>query len=190
MDKLGVKKFHLVGTSYGGFVAYHMARMSPGKVEKVVIASSGVNMKKGDNDALVKKSGFEKLEDFMLPENAGQLRVLARLAVHRKLDLVPDFFLNDFVQNLYAKNRKEKLELLKGLTLGHNETTNLSPLQQDVLLVWGDQDQIFPLKMAHELKEVLGEKVRLEVLEKTSHLPQVEDSVRFNKVVNTFLTGP
>lgn len=185
-----MQKFHAVGTSYGGFVAYHMARMAPGKVEKVVIASSGVNMRKGDNEALVKRAGFEKLEDLMLPENAVQLRTLARFAVSRKLVLVPDFFFNDFVQNLYAKNRKEKLELLKGVTLGRSENATLiTPLQQDVLIVWGDQDQIFPLKMAHELKELLGEKVKLEVLEKTSHLPQVEDSGRFNNLVNKFLIG-
>ncbi|GLT75993.1 hypothetical protein SLA2020_476790 [Shorea laevis] len=189
MEKLGVKKFHVMGTSYGGFVAYHMARMLPENVEKVVIASSGVSIKKGDNETLLKRADSEKVEDFMLPETADQLRTLARLAVFRSFSMMPDFFLNDFVQTLYTQNRKEKLELLKGLTLGRTENANLVPLEQDVLIVWGEQDQIFPLKLAFELKELLGEKARVEVLKKTSHVPQIEDSGRFNDIVNEFLRG-
>ncbi|GLT97202.1 hypothetical protein SLE2022_147780 [Rubroshorea leprosula] len=189
MEILGVKKFHVMGTSYGGFVAYHMARMLPDNVEKVVIASSGVSIKKGDNETLLKRADSEKVEDFMLPETADQLRTLARLAVFRSFSMIPDFFLNDFVQTLYTQNRKEKLELLKGLTLGRTENANLVPLEQDVLIVWGEQDQIFPLKLAFELKELLGEKARVEVLKKTSHVPQVEDSGRFNEIVNEFLRG-
>lgn len=34
------------------------------------------------------------------------------------------------VQNLYSENRQEKKELLKGLTLGKEETVALSPLEQ------------------------------------------------------------
>ena len=34
------------------------------------------------------------------------------------------------MQKLYSENRKEKMELLKGLTLGRDDTANISPLQQ------------------------------------------------------------
>ncbi|KAK6236662.1 hypothetical protein QUC31_020453 [Theobroma cacao] len=203
MEKLQVKKYHVMGTSYGGFVAYHMAKMWPDKVEKVVIASSGVNMSKADNMALLKRSNLENIEDFMLPETATQLRTLTRLAVSKRMiAMIPDFFLNDFVNQLYSENRKEKLELLKGVTLVQgDDTVKLAPLQQvhpppfshnipnDVLLVWGDQDQIFPLKMAYELKELLGKQARLEVIPNTSHVPQIENSAQFNNIVKGFLCG-
>ncbi|EOY30071.1 Alpha/beta-Hydrolases superfamily protein, putative isoform 4, partial [Theobroma cacao] len=132
MEKLQVKKYHVMGTSYGGFVAYHMAKMWPDKVEKVVIASSGVNMSKADNMALLKRSNLENIEDFMLPETATQLRTLTRLAVSKRMiAMIPDFFLNDFVNQLYSENRKEKLELLKGVTLVQgDDTVKLAPLQQ------------------------------------------------------------
>lgn len=35
-----------------------------------------------------------------------------------------------WLQNLYSENRKEKMELLKGVTLGRDDAFNLSPLQQ------------------------------------------------------------
>lgn len=98
MEKLGVGKFHVVGTSYGGFVAYLMARRWPERVEKVVIASSGINMRKRDKEAIVKKTKSEKIDDVMLPATAGQLRTLSKLAIFRhNFDFVPDFFLNDIV---------------------------------------------------------------------------------------------
>ncbi|XVE70825.1 hypothetical protein DITRI_Ditri10aG0101500 [Diplodiscus trichospermus] len=155
MEKLQVKKYHVMGTSYGGFVAYNMAKMYPDKVEKVVIASSGINMRKSDNMELLNRANLENVEEIMIPETTTQLRTLTRLAVSsNRFNRIPDFLLNDFVKQLYCENRKEKMELLKGLTLVESDdTVKLAPLQQDVLVVWGDEDQIFPLKMAHELKE-------------------------------------
>ncbi|XWS72368.1 hypothetical protein CRYUN_Cryun02cG0034200 [Craigia yunnanensis] len=190
MEKLQVKKYHVMGTSYGGFVAYNVAKMCLDKVEKVVIASSGVNMRKSDNTALLKRANSENIEEIMLPETATQLRTLTRLAVSKRFNMIPDFFWNDVVNQLYSDNRKEKMELLRGLTLVEgDDTVKLAPLQQDVLVVWGDQDQIFPLKMAHELKELIGKKTRLEVIQNTSHAPQIENSAEFNNIVKNFLCG-
>ncbi|PQP99250.1 uncharacterized protein Pyn_27470 [Prunus yedoensis var. nudiflora] len=60
MEKAGVERFSVIGTSYGGFVAYHVARMWPERVEKVVIASSGVNMRRGDNEKLLEEGQVGK----------------------------------------------------------------------------------------------------------------------------------
>lgn len=35
-----------------------------------------------------------------------------------------------WMQKLYSENRKEKIELLKGLTLGRDDTANVHPLKQ------------------------------------------------------------
>ncbi|CAK9158881.1 unnamed protein product [Ilex paraguariensis] len=96
LGKLGVEKFFVVGTSYGGFVAYHMAAMWPERVEKVVISSSGVSLRRGDNQELLKRAGLEKIEDLMLPGTAAQLRTLMGLSIFRR-PYMPDFLLNDFV---------------------------------------------------------------------------------------------
>lgn len=97
MEKMGVESYSVVGTSYGGFVAYHMATMMPHKVDKVVIASSGVNMRLRDNQDLVKRANMDRIEEVMLPKTAAQLRTLMALAVFRQVRL-PDFFLNDFIE--------------------------------------------------------------------------------------------
>ncbi|CAJ2643750.1 unnamed protein product [Trifolium pratense] len=131
LEKIGVKKYHVAGTSYGGIVAYNLAKMlGEEKIEKVVIASSGVNMTKNHNVELLKKVGLDKIEDLMLPSTTQHLRKLMSLAVAKRIPYVPNFFLKDFLNRLYSDNRKEKMELLGGLSLGKVETSNISPLQQ------------------------------------------------------------
>lgn len=92
-------KYSVVGTSYGGFVAYHVARFWPERVEKVVIASSGVNMRRRDNEELVKeRAKMERIEDLLLPESGSQLRTLMGLVMYTKINtLIPNFLLNDLV---------------------------------------------------------------------------------------------
>ncbi|KAG5244054.1 hydrolase family protein [Salix suchowensis] len=188
LETLGVEKYSLVGTSYGGFVSYHIARMFPERVEKVVIASSGVNMKKKNNEELVKKAKLEKIDDLMLPQKPSDLRALLGVAVSKpSLLMVPDFFLNDVINKLFAENRNKKVELLSGLTIGQDGSVNISPLQQDVLLVWGDKDQIFPLEMAKDLQGLIGKNVRLEIIKDTSHVPQIENAAEFNEIIKKFL---
>lgn len=97
LEKIGVEKCSVIGTSYGGFVAYHMATMWPEKVEKVTIASSGVNMKKKDNGELLKRAKVEKIEDLLLPATASQLRTLITLSTHRRPPYLPDFLFSDFI---------------------------------------------------------------------------------------------
>lgn len=200
MDSLGVEKFHVLGTSYGGFVAYRMAEMCAENVEKVVIASSAVNMRKENNEELVQRA--ERIEEALLPTTAAEFRTLMGLASSWRLDILPDYFLNDVVnvsffafywfiyefylftllhlllilfgskhcpkafsssesefilqmvichslivnrkwncyivitmfelklQTLFLENRKEKTELLKGITLGLDNTSTITPLNK------------------------------------------------------------
>ncbi|KAE9603671.1 putative alpha/Beta hydrolase [Lupinus albus] len=99
MEKLEVKKFDVVGTSYGGFVAYNLAMvLGEERVEKVVIACSGVNMKKSDNVSLLERAEMDKVEDLLLPSTPQCFRKLMTLCVFSMPFHIPDFFLNDFLK--------------------------------------------------------------------------------------------
>ena len=93
LDKLGVNKFYVAGTSYGGFVAYNIAKiLGEEKVEKVIIASSGVNMTLHHNIAMLERAHVNSIDDLMLPTTPQQLRTLMTLAVYKPFLAVPDFF--------------------------------------------------------------------------------------------------
>ncbi|RZC85459.1 hypothetical protein C5167_041634 [Papaver somniferum] len=190
LEMLGVVKYSVMGTSYGGFVAYHMARLWPERVEKVVIASSGVNMTWQDNVELLKRGKVEKIDDLLIPSSPDQLRNCIRMCQYKRFPIyVPDFVLSDFINSLFGENRKEKLELLEGVTLGREDVISISRLPHEVLIVWGEHDQIFPLHRGYELKELIGDNVSMEVMPKTSHTPQAENPKLFNSIVEKFLRG-
>jgi pimeloyl-ACP methyl ester carboxylesterase len=89
----------VAGTSYGGFVAYHVARLlGPGAVERVVIASSDLLKADADDRALLRRGGAERVEDVMLPRSPERMRRLLQLAYHRPRRFTPGFVLRDLVQ--------------------------------------------------------------------------------------------
>ncbi|MCL7038072.1 hypothetical protein MKW94_013083 [Papaver nudicaule] len=189
-ELLGVTRYSVMGTSYGGFVAYHMARLWPDRVEKVIIASSAINMRQKEVEELLKKEKIEKIEDVFMPSSPDELLTLIRLMHKPRFPIyIPNFLLNDFLNVLCNENRKERLELLKGTTVGKEDIISLPPLQQEVLIVWGEDDPIFPLEKGYELKELIGDNVRIEVMPKTSHMPQIENPKVFNDIVKKFLLG-
>lgn len=188
LKKLSVGRFSVVGTSYGGFVAYHLSYKYPEDVEKVVIASSGVYKKAKDNEELLQRAAVQNVSDLLLPQSADNLRTLIRLSVYKVPHIMlPNFVLNDYIETLYVENRAEKEELLKGIIIGSEHAPPLPVLEQNVLIIWGDHDQIFPVDMAFQLKRHLGEKAELVMIKNTSHIPHIENPQEFNEIVENFL---
>lgn len=100
LDVIGVEQFHVLGTSYGGFVACRVAILcGPERVGKVVVASSGVNLRRRNNEELMRKAGVEHVEEVLLPETPAGLRRLLELAVWnpRVARMLPDFALSDVI---------------------------------------------------------------------------------------------
>ncbi|KAJ1298549.1 hypothetical protein BS78_01G461900 [Paspalum vaginatum] len=187
----GAPRVAVAGTSYGGFVAYALARAAgPRRVGPVVISNSDLLKTADDDRALLERAGpgFARTADLLMPLDARGARRLMELSFYRRqaIALLPDFVLRQAVQQLFTDKREEKIALMKAITVGTDEF-QLTPLPQDVLLIWGDRDQIFPLEKAFAVKRCLGEGVRMEIFEKTGHVPQMEDPDRFNKVVLDFL---
>lgn len=188
LKRLGVSKFSVVGTSYGGFVAYTLAYLYHEAVDKVVIASSAVYKQVEDNTQLLERANLPKISDLLLPQSPANLRILTRLSVYKPpLTMLPNFILNDFIQILYVENRAEKIELLAGLTLGSEGAPPLPVINKDVLIVWGAHDQIFPMDKAFQLKKHLRDQAELVIMKNTSHIPHIENPQEFNTVVKNFL---
>uniref|UniRef100_A0ACD5WUI7 Uncharacterized protein n=1 Tax=Avena sativa TaxID=4498 RepID=A0ACD5WUI7_AVESA len=184
----GGARVSVAGTSYGGFVAYHVARLlGAGAVERVVIASSDLLKGDADDRALLRRGGADRVEDVMLPRTPERLRRLMELAYHRPRRFAPGFVLRDLIQYLYTDNVEEKKELIKGITLGNKDKFQLTPLNQQVLVLWGEHDQIFPIEKGHQVARQLGANARLEILKNTGHMPQEEDAKRFNEALLNFL---
>jgi pimeloyl-ACP methyl ester carboxylesterase len=98
---LGVadRQVYIAGTSYGGFVAYNMARsLGPERVKRVVIASSDLLKSEDDDKELIARVGVDNLVDLMLPKNTKTLKSLLGLTTYRAPKFMPEFLLRDIMR--------------------------------------------------------------------------------------------
>ncbi len=68
-------QIQLVGTNYGGMVAFQMAEIYPNFVKKVVISSSRVGFMSTSLDELLAKSNLSSISEVMLPSSVKGMKV-------------------------------------------------------------------------------------------------------------------
>ncbi|KAJ3673636.1 hypothetical protein LUZ60_005628 [Juncus effusus] len=89
----------VIGTSYGGFVAYHLARsLGRKRVDKVVTASS--NLLKGDADdqAQLRRGDAQSVAELLLPKEPKTMKKVLGLAMYKFPPFMPDFILRDMIE--------------------------------------------------------------------------------------------
>uniref|UniRef100_A0A5B7C4T2 Putative monoacylglycerol lipase abhd6-B-like n=1 Tax=Davidia involucrata TaxID=16924 RepID=A0A5B7C4T2_DAVIN len=189
LKRLGVERFSMYAISYGGFVAYRMAEIYPDSVEKVVIVSSGIGCTEEQKVKHMRKIGRNVL-DLLLPEKPDDLRLLVNLSMYKRnpFEWVPDFFLREFINVMCKNYRKEKQELLEHL-LAKKADSDPPIITQETLLIWGDQDNVFPLLLAHQLQRRLGPKSKLEIIKDTGHAANIESPDSVNDLIKSFVLG-
>ncbi|XP_030473490.2 uncharacterized protein LOC115691068 isoform X1 [Syzygium oleosum] len=189
LRKLGVDKYSIYAISYGGFVGYRMAEVGGDKVEKLVIVSTGIGCTDEQKFEQLRKIGRNPLE-LLLPEKPQDLRVLMNLSIYKFNPFIwaPNFFLQQFIDVMCNNYRKEKSELAEYLIF-RKADSNLPVLTQETLIIWGNQDKVFPLSFAHHLQKHLGPKSKLEIIKDTGHAANVESPGAVNNSIRAFILG-
>ncbi|VAH73040.1 unnamed protein product [Triticum turgidum subsp. durum] len=157
-------------------------------VGKVAVCSSDLAKGPEDDRALAAKGGVADVTELMVPADTKALRRLMDICAHGPPKYLPECLARDLLRKCFAVQREGKIELIKGIASGHG--FQITPLPQEVLIVWGEFDQIFPVVKAHKVKEKLGEKATVRIIPNTGHLPQQEDSKLFNQILLDFLLPP
>ncbi|KAL8139783.1 hypothetical protein V2J09_005804 [Rumex salicifolius] len=189
----GVGRCSLYAISYGGWVGYWMAEMYPDEVEKVVIVSSGVGFSEEQRKVHLNKLG-RRIEDLLIPEGPADLRALFDVVTHKcRLKWVPDFFLQQFVQAsllftvTHENYKQERRELVHHLLNQKPDSNYLPPITQETLLIWGDQDKIFPPYMAYQLQRRLGPKASVLIIKDCGHAVNLDAPHQANELVKAFM---
>ncbi|KAF2300959.1 hypothetical protein GH714_018607 [Hevea brasiliensis] len=159
LKRLNLDRFSVYSVSYGAYVAYWMAEMCPRQMEKLVIVSSGI--------------GWNNME-----EREKQIRLVGRSP-----------------KELFMPATPHDLRLLGNVTLCRGNLLNWVPeflLQRylnETLIIWGDQDKIFPPFLAYRLQRHLGSKARVEIIKDTGHAVYIEAPGDLNRLITTFILG-
>nr|XP_043608469.1 epoxide hydrolase 4-like [Erigeron canadensis] len=183
LRKLGVEKCVLVGFSYGGMVAFKMAELYPEMVKAMVISGSILAMTDSLTQETMKELGFSSSSELLLPDSVKGLKTLLSVATHKKL-WFPDRLHKDYLEVMF-NNRKERAELLEGLIVSNKE--DIPHFPQKIHLLWGENDQIFKMELAQNMKQQLGENTTVEGISKAGHLVHIERPCVYTRCIKKFL---
>ncbi|KAJ7946727.1 Alpha/beta-hydrolase superfamily protein [Quillaja saponaria] len=188
MEAHGVQRMNLVGISYGGFVGYSLAAQFPEAVDRLVLCCAGVCLEEKDmKNGLFKVSNLDEAASILLPQTPEKLRELMKFSFVKPARGVPSYFLTDFIDVMCTDYVEEKRELIESI-LKDRKLSNLPRITQPTLVIWGEQDQIFPLELGHRLKRHVGEETsQLVVIKNAGHAVNIEKPKEFAKHLKAFL---
>ncbi|XP_071696140.1 uncharacterized protein [Rutidosis leptorrhynchoides] len=186
LRKLGIEKCVVVGFSYGGMVAFKMAELYPEMVRAMVISGSILAMTDSISETTLTGLGFSSSSELLLPDSVKGLKALLSVATHKKL-WFPNRLHKDYLEVMF-NNRKERGELLEGLIVSNKD--NIIPhFPQRIHLLWGENDQIFKMELAQNMKWQLGDNTTVEGISKAGHLVHIERPCVYTRRLKKFLAS-
>jgi pimeloyl-ACP methyl ester carboxylesterase len=188
LDQLGAGESDVVGVSYGGLVAHELASDRPASVRHLVLVDTpGRVYTREDYRLLCQSLGVDDLGKVLIPHDVAGVQTLLGLAYFDP-PWVPSFARRQALNALYAPFREERVALLDTL-LRDIDVLEARPvtLRARPLVVWGREDQVFPLAIGRRLADEL--KAPLRVIEKARHAPNLEHPEEFNRILRGFLAS-
>lgn len=178
----------LFGVSYGGLVSVELVSTTHRKIQEMVLFDTPVKFA-DSSDIVAVKEYFDasSIEELFVPSEPSGLNKLLYLATGKKRE-IPALFLDDFHEKSYAYNLNDKRQLMKGL-LSEMKTFRNREYHFDmpILLVWGSEDRVVPLRTGEQLSEYLGENAKLKVIEGAAHMPNMTHKKEFNAILKVHL---
>ncbi len=188
MDRLGIGRAGIVGSSYGGAVAMTLALDYPERVEKLVLVDAVINDEATNHPImrLAKIPGVgEVITPFLIDSKAFmKLRMQGTIAPvnHR---LITKDRIESIIRPLSAKDGHNAV-LRSGRNWDANRIEEDAHLvKHPTLVIWGEEDSVIPLECGEKLyNSILNS--RFVVLKDCGHVPQEEKPELFTSLVSGF----
>lgn len=184
LDYLKIEKTHVLGASFGGFVALEFALLFPEKLDKLILACTSFG---GENhvaphfeilSAFASAAGqneSEQIRKFMVPaftpefvvENESSVEKVCQL---REQNIVPESV--NFGQ-------------LRAATT-YDVEAQMSEIKNKTLVLTGDADAVVPPQNSRNLADAIAN-AKLKVFKGGSHMFFIEKASEFNRMVTEFL---
>lgn len=187
LQRLGIDRAVLVGSSYGAAIAATIALDHPTLVEKLVLVGAVTN-NKPTRYLLMRLFGSPIIGDVLSPLVVGSRRLL-RLRMKRVYDRhswVLDERRVD-ARHLPLRTRGAHRAVIRTVRRWDADRVSRDAhlLTQPTLLLWGDNDREVPLEDGERLQQSIPNS-RLIVFRECGHLPQEEYPAAFTKLVVEF----
>jgi pimeloyl-ACP methyl ester carboxylesterase len=181
IDKEKIAKMDLIGHSFGGWVALHLALLAPGRIERLILVDS-MGLDRAECPAV----DISKFDDAALYEAAFAARGI--LVAAGDFGGVPvDLRTGALFKNLLSGQRN-LIKLTEGKCGERSMSSSVDKIDAETLIVWGEADHITPVEHASEFSSHLR-RSQVAIIKGAGHLPHKEKPQTFLRVVCNFLTG-
>src|SRR5687767_860571 len=192
MNRLGIGRATIVGSSYGGAVAATVALDYPERVEKLVLVDTvcNDNLKKHPILKLASIRGLgEAITPFLVDSRRFQRRRMRGTLARANHQLITDERVESILRPLTAADAHHSLLATSRAWSASRIEEDAHTIYQPTLLIWGEDDKVIPLEDGHTLHDAILNS-RLVVLKDCGHVPQEEKSGLFTELVAEFCRDP
>jgi pimeloyl-ACP methyl ester carboxylesterase len=190
-ERLGIDRVAaLVGNSMGGFVGTEAVIEEPERFDRLVlISAAGISFADWDGKTF---DAAGRMVQAAIPFLSGDRRAFWTRPRGRKLAFGRLFRNpNKLRAELLAEQVRPALQApgfsdALGAIWGYDTRTRLPEIEIPTMVVWGLNDQIVPVEGALGYHRLIPHS-RLELFERTGHLPMLERPLRFNPLLEEFI---
>jgi pimeloyl-ACP methyl ester carboxylesterase len=184
LDKIGAKRAHILGISFGGFVAQYFALRFPERLDRLVLASTSFGGANHVAPAMPVLAAFASTDG---------LNTADRIRKYLTVAFSPEFVeTSGKTVDRFCKLREENfvprevyMQQLQA-ALSFDVEKQLAAITAKVLVLTGDNDVVVPSQNSRNLANAIPNS-RLEIIGGAGHMAFVEKADEFNRIVGDFL---
>ncbi|WP_340107394.1 alpha/beta hydrolase [Pikeienuella sp. HZG-20] len=180
LDALGVERFHLVGSSIGGFIVQEMALAQPDRVERLVIY--------GSSAFIDTAARFETVEESVARFRRDGLAATATRIAETWFVEGADTPYFHLCREALTNVEVEKAAATLAACSDWDIRARLAEITMPTLVIAGERDRSFSLEQFVGLRRGLPD-AQLAILPDCAHIAHLERPALFNQVVTEFLLG-
>lgn len=184
LDKIGAKRAHVLGISFGGFVAQDFALRFPDRLDRLVLASTSFGGPNHVAPTMPVLAAFASTDG---------LNTVDRIRKYITVAFSPDFVeTSGETVDRFCKLREENfvprdvyMQQLQS-ALSFDVEKQLAAITAKVLVLTGDNDVVVPSQNSRNLANAIPNS-RLAIIPGAGHMAFVEKADEFNRIVMDFL---
>lgn len=184
LDESKIERAHVLGISFGGFVAQKFALSWPDRLNRLILASTSFGGPKHVAPSMEVLTAFASTEGLNTP---GRIRKYLSVAFSPRFVEEHPQTVDEFCDLREANVVPEDVymqQLRSAMTF--NSEPAVADISAPTLIVTGSNDTVVPMENSANLSRAVP-RSRLQVIEGAGHMAFVEKAAEFNEIATEFL---